>query len=411
MRIDSRIKNIIFDSFPHPIALQEYDRCKRNFVSYFQSHSTISAIYQIGDVNNPGISDLDLILVFRENGKFSNEDHSFLRHLDKEIFVHAPFVISEHLFPYIQYLFYTDNLRRVAGENFDFLRPTSKIEHEQLLWQLCTEAAIARLSDLIYQITLGSYLNARKMLLKINSVKHNINLYLKLVEAGGRSPERFDEGEKFKKDITELRKSWFLCSRNEQRRRIIFALSSGIEILSSIISKMVLCSQEIFNLLFKNHQPAYYLLPDIFQIFRFEFNLKTNIEIIFNPLTLVVKVGKTGNSKIARHLNDISVLTLPYELVCLFLPVIQGAPLRPLLAEDCLIIRSDRKKFWKQNESLASLFQQRLLLINEYNDFMRKMFLSSMSYLLMAPWLLENVGKFHFIKKSALRAVLKLSLV
>jgi len=325
--------------------------------------------------------------------------------------VHAPFVISEHLFPYIQYLFYTDNLRRVAGENFNFLRPSLKIEHELLLWQLCTEAAIARSSDLIYQITLGSYLNARKMLLKINSIKHNINLYLKLIEVGDRSPARFDEGEKFKKDITELRKSWFLYSRKEQRCRIVLALSLGIEILSGIISKMVLYSQEIVDSLFKNHQPAYFLLPDLFQILKFEFNLKMNIKIIINPLTLVVKVGKKANSKIARHLNDISVLTLPYELVCLFLPVIQGAPLRPLLAEDCLIIRSDRKKFWKQNESLASLFQQRLLLINEYNDFMRKMFLSSMSYLLMAPWLLENVGKFHFLKKSALRTVLKLSLV
>jgi len=143
MKKNLQIDKLQFIDFPHKISREVYNQNKIRVLDYFRNHSSVKAIYEMGSIGDPGISDLDLILVLKENGTFTNTDYHFLAGLDKDIFVHHPFVIPETLFPYIQYMYYASNLSKLWGAKYKFNTPESNFKN-QLDWIICTEAAVYR---------------------------------------------------------------------------------------------------------------------------------------------------------------------------------------------------------------------------------------------------------------------------
>lgn len=410
MRIDLRIENLKFDDFPRYISLQKYEQRKQEFIRYFQSHSAVSSIYQIGGINNPGISDIDLILVTKEDGNFTNDDYNFLNTLDNYIFVHRPFVIPEYLFLYLNYLFYADSLCKLRGKDYIFSKLESKKEYKQLLWILCAEAAIGRLSDVIYQLTWRFNISMRKMLLKLNSIKHNINLYKRFIEKIGDKLIN-NNWQEFINQITELRKFWFFYNKDEQIKKIRSKLYTGTEVLLEIIDQLALLSGEIFKTSLENQKRNYFIFPNSLQILKFESEVKSSFKIISNPFALIRKGSKSFKQKMARHLNDISVITLAKEFICLFFPINDEASDTAAMMNESFIIRtSDKTLIWKQM-SQFDLLSRRFQVIDKYNDFIKRKNLSTMSPLLMAPWLIDNKAKFYGAKKTILKSMLRFRMV
>lgn len=56
-----------FIDYPTPIDRSAYDDLKVKIISDLNSFRQVKSIYQMGSVNEPGISDLDIICVFEEN--------------------------------------------------------------------------------------------------------------------------------------------------------------------------------------------------------------------------------------------------------------------------------------------------------------------------------------------------------
>ncbi|MFC1864249.1 hypothetical protein ACFLYG_00250 [Chloroflexota bacterium] len=89
----------------------------------------VISVYQRGSVSHPGISDIDLLIVLKdEPGDFSWQKYSIktLSEKDQYIFVHEPMVISESLAGKIKYFFPVFQIERLWGKSFDFVEPPSQ---------------------------------------------------------------------------------------------------------------------------------------------------------------------------------------------------------------------------------------------------------------------------------------------
>ncbi len=406
MKTDLRIDNLEFVDFPRQVFRQEYNRNEREFVNYFQRHPVVAAIYKIGSVSNPGISDLDLILVLRENRVLERRDYEFLTGIDEYIFAHRPFVISETLFPYIYYLFYPSNLCNLAGDSYTFHRPASSTERSQLAWLICAEAALSRLCDIVYQATWKSSISIRRMLLKLNSIKHNINLLQNVDET-----IVITEPDGFISQIFELRKSWFSFHKEEQIKETLRTLYKGITILLEIIDELALLSRDVFNLSLENQMGGYFLFPNSLQILKFKPEAKTGIKTITNPFCFLRKISKNYKPKIIRHVNDISIITLPYELIYLFSPTGPEGSNTAKTIKGNLIMRGEDNPFRRSQGNYSAAMLERFRLVDQYNDFIKRNNFSAMSFLLMAPWLTSRKAKFYDFKKIILKSMLKLRLI
>lgn len=406
MKTDLKINNLEFVDFPHQVSIREYDKNEREFVNYFQRHPVVAAVYKIGGVSDPGISDLDLILVLRENRVLEHRDYEFLTMVDNYIFAHRPFVIPETLFPYIHYFFYASNLRNLAGESYTFARPVSSTEGKQLSWFICAEAAVGRLCDIAYQSTWRRNISLRKMLLKLNSIKHNITLLRNIDETIVNT-----ESYAFVSQISELRKSWFSLRKEEQVKETLRTLYKGITILLEIIDELALLSRDVFNLPLENQMGGYFLFPNSLQILKFEPEAKTSIKTITNPFCFLRKISGDCKPKIVKHVNDISIITLPYELIFLFSPIsLKASNTAKNIRENLIIRGKDKSLPWRQG-TYSDVMLERFKLFDKYNEFIRNNGLSSMSFLTMGPWHTNIKARFYNEKKALLKGMLKLQLV
>ncbi|MFH1719655.1 MAG: hypothetical protein ABIF19_20070 [Planctomycetota bacterium] len=401
-----KIDNLEFVDFPRQVSIEEYDRSEKQFADYFCNHPAVAAIYKLGSVGDPGISDLDLILVLKEGGVLTPGDYEFLNGVDDYIFIHHPFVISETLFPYVNYLFFASNLHNLAGEIYSFAQFGSGAENAQITWLICAEASLSRLCDIVYQATRRRGISARRMLLKLNSIKHDIDLLEDVSDTAMNTRLRG-----FARQISELRKSWFSLDEKEQVREILRTLCEAIAVLSQIMDSLACLSREVFGLPSEDRVSAYTLFPDSLQVLKFESRAKTSVRAIANPLSFLRRsCGKYG-PKITRHTNDISAVTLPVELLFSLLPVPPELSRTAGNIRDNITIRGeDRVSQWSRGNH-SDLLLRRYRLVDMYNDFVAGNNASSMSLLLMAPWLTTRKAKFHDTKRVILKIALKLQLI
>ena len=406
MKTNLKTDNLEFIDFPRQLSICEYDKNESRFVDYFQCHPAVAAVYKIGGVNDPGISDLDLILVLKKKGVLERRDYEFISEADGYVFAHRPFVIPENLFPWIHYYFYPSGLQNLTGENYTFFQPVADTERKQLTWFVCTEAALSRLCDIVFQTTCKSSISVRKMLLKLNSIKHNIDLVQKLDETIVNAEQRG-----FISQISDLRKSWFSLHKEVQVTEMLKAIYKGITILLEINDHLALLSRDVFNLSLGDQIEAYSLFPNSLQILKFKPKAKAGITTNRNPFRFLEKISKNYRSKIVRHVNDISIITLPCELMYLFLPINPKASLTAKAMKRNLIIRDESKSLQCAKGNDSTLILERFQLIDEYNDFIRIDKFSMMSFLLMAPWLTNRKAKFYYLKNMILKIMLKLRLI
>jgi hypothetical protein len=105
----------LIDDIERTINIQLYRNAINELIEYFHSHDCVLSIGQIGELSEPGISDIDCIIVVRER-KLKQIYRSFLswRRLDenkKYLFFHPPLFITEKMCTHLPYLHTLHSLR------------------------------------------------------------------------------------------------------------------------------------------------------------------------------------------------------------------------------------------------------------------------------------------------------------
>ena len=105
-----------FLGIPKYVAPEVYEYTIDKIVDSLKGEDSIRSIYRLGNVNHPGISDIDIVVLFKDESKCSLNPDEFLNFNDKYLVTHELFGASEDQFrKVIQYSFW-DNLNCIWGE-------------------------------------------------------------------------------------------------------------------------------------------------------------------------------------------------------------------------------------------------------------------------------------------------------
>jgi len=86
-----------FIDMPVPQGIQAYQAAIQKMVLQLSAHPEIKAIYRIGGVSSPGISDIDLYVVFHDGSRYLENPVKSLTGTDRYLFTHNLFGTAEKL--------------------------------------------------------------------------------------------------------------------------------------------------------------------------------------------------------------------------------------------------------------------------------------------------------------------------
>lgn len=143
-----KVQQIRLFDFPQAIPFQAYENLKQKISEKLISHPGIKSIYQLGSVQHPGISDLDLLCVFDKDARITESLLPDLSAQEKAILTHSLLGIREKDLPAaLKYNFYTNYLLLQGADS-----GLEKHNNSTLSTELKTQIALEFL--LIFHISL-----------------------------------------------------------------------------------------------------------------------------------------------------------------------------------------------------------------------------------------------------------------
>jgi len=311
------LHDVFFTDSPVPCSRKDYIKTRDTYVKTVMQVPAVKAIYQMGSITTPGISDLDLIVVLDDDAASTHKTHYSTRRLTKKeqyIFMHpGAMVTNESTFRNLPLLIHASNLRRLLGEDLAQISLTSS-EGRHVAYAVLIDHSIHLLHQLMKSV-LSRVIPTRRTLMSLSSIKHSLAL---VKEA---DLEVLDTWRTFQAEIEELKRNWLT---REDRQRLVHLLGKGISILLEILLHIehALTRHHLIQVkngvprhmkaIFHSHSSVTFFANRVADMYRSEARLigKSNFHI---------KMGQ-------RHFNlTLSVLPLPLVFYCHFLSYTKGS--------------------------------------------------------------------------------------
>jgi len=226
----SKISKVSFIDEPLLLSTEDYREGIREYLEKIGRHSNLVSVYQHGECKNPGISDIDLILVITDNLNQDGIDTFSIRNLSfksRYIFSHEPVVVDEYCFKYQSAIFYFPDLTLLEG------RDIQRVFYPEIMQQ---QFNLANRIDRLCCYAL-----------KINSLKNKnvwpIRTLLKLLKSIIYSIKDSEiitviQNNKFQNYcelVQNLRSNWFKLSRLERKLMLFECLKEAEECIYHLI--------------------------------------------------------------------------------------------------------------------------------------------------------------------------------
>ena len=125
------MSNYIFIDYPKKKSNKHYDINRKKIKEYFKNDKNILSIYEYGKTEAPGVSDLDIIIIFKDTSKKINlnkKKYDFIN-IDKQLFDLIKFgnviKMNNETFKSIQY-FDEFKLNHLLGKKLKYIKPNRK---------------------------------------------------------------------------------------------------------------------------------------------------------------------------------------------------------------------------------------------------------------------------------------------
>lgn len=189
---------------PREYGARDYTEASKLVIDKYSACDGLLSVYNWGSPSTPGISDLDIVFVFRKNARalpFPRRSFNFLGSKVRYLARHPFVFIDEESFKMLRYVYPDASLKLLHGKNLKISDlPTAGKSAAQA--SLLNDIAIRHYPrDFLGQYCSRS-INVRDTLLRLNSLKYTANSLEKL--AGGKSPW----SDKLML-VEKLRKEWF----------------------------------------------------------------------------------------------------------------------------------------------------------------------------------------------------------
>ncbi|MBL0937524.1 MAG: nucleotidyltransferase domain-containing protein [Gemmatimonadaceae bacterium] len=207
-----------FYNFPRILGREAYQIAQEEFIATVSAHSAVRSIVRFGSVGYPGLSDLDLVVVFDKDATDVPVDINEISRFSSEtqyILYHPQFVLREDLATKMAWLVPVFEREIVFGSSIEFDLP-SENDQRTLNFSFVLQSVLTDLSWVFRGMAGGGEIDVRMAQAKLNLLARNLQLAAS-VDA------RFGEGS-FPKSVSELRSQWFQYDLGE----LTMQLSSAI---------------------------------------------------------------------------------------------------------------------------------------------------------------------------------------
>ncbi len=192
------IHPVKFISWPRTCLMSEYDRAIHSMMSILKNIPGIVSIYQVGQISDPGISDIDLLVIFEEGAHTLADPVSDNDKVNRYLFCHRLFGITSDRVHLLEGFTCFASYRHLHGLTFSFTNHLSTEEQKQIKKQIALEYLLKAFISLHIALTYGK-LQVRNFLLHVKALR------LDLEFLGIHNGIFFDRVY----EIIEMRKKWF----------------------------------------------------------------------------------------------------------------------------------------------------------------------------------------------------------
>jgi len=191
-----------FHSYPEYISIQDYQKNVETYKAHLKNIDEVLGLFSMGSISDPGLSDIDLIVVTKNMVSHGVTLSPFGLNLDRRLFVHDVFVLNLNLANHFNYIFYPTNIKPIfvkSGILIEF-QPLHSISEELKLIYLI-ELGKMRL-DQLCAISHLQQCNVRKLITRVSSIVHSLNI------ADALAIKIPDNVHAYKDRILSLRDNW-----------------------------------------------------------------------------------------------------------------------------------------------------------------------------------------------------------
>lgn len=229
---------------PHYVEPKAYEYTIDKIANLLKNEPAILSIYRLGNVNHPGISDIDLVVVFKDNEKCGINVHDHLDAKDCYLLTHEVGGVPEKYFKEVYAYSFWDNLEFMWGKNHlndDFKKKDKIVGHADYKEQIGLEFLIKNFLELSVQRSYG-IIKKRSLLQEIKGIRYDIK-FLKLQNS---------ELDRYVKELLNRLDNWFLESwKNKEMSKWLddyyHALKQSINQLSENGKKLWIPKRENYR--------------------------------------------------------------------------------------------------------------------------------------------------------------------
>jgi hypothetical protein len=222
-------------SWPRPCELTEYESAIDSMISILKKIPGVLSIYQVGQISEPGISDIDLLVIFEEGAHTPVNPVRDNKKVNRYLFCHRLFGTTSDRIPLLKGFSGFVGHRHLHGTVFHCNNHLTATEYNLIKKQIALEYLLKAFISLQISLTYGT-LQVRNFLLHAKALRLDLEL---LEISDGIFFERVYE-------IIEMRKKWFESPPGEN-------------VLSKIILDFYTAFKEQLSGLFQLHR---FYLPD-----------------------------------------------------------------------------------------------------------------------------------------------------
>ena len=166
--------SIKFTNYPSTIKLYEYQKLTKKLVKQLLSYESVLSVYQMGSIKDPGISDLDLICVFKNSSENKHNVRKNLSTDEKKILTHGIFGVEEKYLSDAIYYNYISNIKHLGGKKIE-IENASIVKNKTLCTQIALEYLLKMYITLDTQKTF-KIVNLRSFLLLAKAISFDLKL-------------------------------------------------------------------------------------------------------------------------------------------------------------------------------------------------------------------------------------------
>ncbi|MEO0311091.1 MAG: hypothetical protein RIQ89_748 [Bacteroidota bacterium] len=162
--------------FPKFYSRDFYESSVALMVDRLKKFDSVVAVYQIGSVSVPGISDLDMVVVFEDGKNCNFNPLSVLSESERYLFIHSLFGINKSHFAHLNNYQLQINYNLCYGAAIDWNENRlSEADAELLKTQIALEYLVKNYITSEVQ-SINKLIKVRSLLLEVNALKYDFQL-------------------------------------------------------------------------------------------------------------------------------------------------------------------------------------------------------------------------------------------